>query len=54
MFTFNSIPDNYDLTLYLRVIAKKNKIPLEIVWSLVKSCNSEKEFFEVIKFYSMI
>ena len=48
MITFTNIPKHMDKQMYIKHLSKEYKMPFDILWSLIKDCNSETEFYNIL------
>ena len=49
MVTFTSIPKHMDKTMYIKFLSKDYKMPLDMIYCLVRDLNSESEFFTMLE-----
>ena len=49
MVTFTNIPKNMDKQLYMKHLSKEYKMPLDMVFCLVKELNDENEFYKMLE-----
>ena len=49
MVTFTNIPKNMDKALYMKHLSKTYKMPIDMVSCLMKDCNDEIEFYNLLE-----
>lgn len=49
MINFSNIPANMDKQLYIKTLSKEYKMPLDMIWSLIKECTNENDFFKMLE-----
>lgn len=49
MINFSNIPANMDKQLYIKTLSKEYKMPLDMIWSLIKECTNENDFFKMLQ-----
>lgn len=49
MFNFTTIPANMDKSLYMKTLSKEYKMPLDMIFCLIRDCNSEEEFYKMLE-----
>ena len=49
MVTFTNIPKNMDKTLYIKTLSRDYKIPLDMLYCLIKQLDNEKDFFGMLE-----
>lgn len=49
MVTFTNIPANMDKQIYLKTLSKEYKMPLDMIFCLVRDLNDENEFYKMLE-----
>lgn len=49
MVTFTNIPNNMDKTVYIKTLSKEYKMPLDMIYCLIRELNDENEFYGMLE-----
>ena len=49
MIILTNIPKNMDKQIYIKHLSKEYKMPLDMIYCLIKECNEEQEFYKLLE-----
>lgn len=49
MVTFTNIPKHMDKQVYIKHLSKEYKMPLDMIFCLMRDCNDEQEFYKLLE-----
>ena len=49
MVTFTNIPKHMDKQIYMKSLSKEYKMPLDMIFCLMRDLNSEEEFYKILE-----
>lgn len=49
MVNFTNIPTNMDKQMYIKNLSKEYKMPMDMIYCLIKELNTEQEFYNMLE-----
>ena len=49
MVTFTNIPSHMDKQVYIKTLSKEYKMPMDMIYCLIKELNTEQEFYNMLE-----
>lgn len=49
MVTFTNIPSHMDKQIYIKTLSKEYKMPMDMIYCLIKELNTEQEFYNILE-----
>lgn len=49
MVNFTNVPANMDKQMYIKSLSKEYKMPMNMIYCLIKELNTEQEFYNMLE-----
>lgn len=49
MVNFTNVPANMDKQMYIKSLSKEYKMPMDMIYCLIKELNTEQEFYNMLE-----
>lgn len=49
MVTLTNIPKHMDKAIYIKTLSKDYKMPMDMIYCLIRELNDEKEFYKMLE-----